>query len=661
MDQTRYIARMRNVCIERESKRTKLKVLNNINLTLPAKSIIGIIGPSGCGKTTLLKTLVGLISPKSGHVELAGFVNEEISTKLSPSFIGYMPQEIALNEIWTEQRILQFCGRVYNISQKEIQQRIEALRDAIDLPNSTNLIHFMSGGQKRRISLAMSLLHRPTFLVLDEPTVGSDPISRLKIWKFLEQCRDKYGMTILITTHYIEEVRNADTIAYMYKGHLIRHDSPIRLMEQFGCNELEKVALALCQPYSEASGSSTKTDEPIVEDIFANISGMCVKDQRQPSSFQLIKASLIRISCEKVLNTVNLIFCIWLHFIGLMLISFLQRPPIELSICATGITGQSDNLTMNLIHNLDSSTQLKVLFCDLEEARTKALQNKIIGYLVIGENLGESILQRATVQEDKSDLHPLWRFYGDYGDGVNIRFVERVLYQRTQDFIRDNLRSFNQSRALYDLMDIFPTDGKPIDEIDSRLQARIAPHTLLHYCYELCQGLSLLGLLLDRIDGFFDRQKVMGIKPWHVIIAHFMRSNLTLTPMFVGASFILTYYLQAGVDYYLLQFFLTLTVVSVCANSTGVLLGTISASSSAQMFFLLSYHIALMWFNSMIWPNEAIPYYLQPLIHSFPFDDLEKISVLSFTGKSIPISVGLYFEPLAWTFISIVLSVYIFK
>lgn len=89
----------------------------------------------------------------------------------------------------------------------------------------------MSGGQKRRISLAMALIHRPTLLILDEPTVGSDPISRLKIWNFLEECRDEYGMTILFTTYYIEEVRHADSIAYMYEVSLIRHDRPENLMQ----------------------------------------------------------------------------------------------------------------------------------------------------------------------------------------------------------------------------------------------------------------------------------------------------------------------------------------------------------------------------------------------------------------------------------------------
>lgn len=662
MNQSIFVGRMKNVTIERKDKQKWITVLNNINFTLPAKSIIGLIGPSGGGKTTLLKTLIGLLSPKIGHVELGGCVNEEILSSLPSSYIGYMPQETALNDIWTARGILQFCGRVYNIDQEEIDKRIQNLHNDIDLPENLGFIFTMSGGQKRRVSLAMSLLHRPTLLILDEPTVGSDPISRLKIWNFLEQCRDKYEMTILVTTHYIEEVRNADTIAYMYKGCLVRHDKPKKLMEEFNCIELEKVALALCQPYSKSSHEHRLKNEITGdENIFSNYHQSCSHNHQQASSSQLIKASFIRIASEKYQNFVApFFFCLGLHQSVLMVLAFMLKPPIELPICICGMNTQfTSNLTTDFIQSLDSSTQLQVLLCDLEEARKKASHAQIIGYLMIDDNLGENLLDRVTIQETEEASQPLWRFYGDYSEGVNIQFVERLLYQKVNDFINGNLKNLNKTRPLYDLIDTIPIDGKPIEDSDSRLLFRILPNILFYYTFQFCQACTLFGYLFDRIDGFLDRQKVMGIKSWHLIVAHFVRANLILTPMFVLTSSILILFLKIDLDQYVFKFLMIHTLISICGTSTGILLGTLSPSFSVHMVFLFSYHLGIMWFNSSIWPNEASPYYVNTLIHAFPYDRLAKFSVFLFLKQRLSLSINLLSEPLVWTFTSFALSLWI--
>ncbi|XP_074601829.1 uncharacterized protein LOC141855621 [Brevipalpus obovatus] len=666
MNQSKFVGQMKNVTVERKDNNVLIKVLSNINFTLPAKSIIGLIGPSGGGKTTLLKTLVGLIPPKSGHVELGGCVDDKIMSSLPSSYIGYMPQETALNDIWTAQGILQFCGRVNNIDQDEINRRIQTLYESIDLPENLGFILSMSGGQKRRVSLAMALLHRPTLLILDEPTVGSDPISRLKIWKFLEKCRDIYGMTILVTTHYIEEVRNADTIAYMYSGCLIRHDKPQKLMEEFNCIELEKVALALCQSYCKSFPENNHhlTEESTCEDVFSNYDRLHVNSHHPPaSSSQLIKASFIRISSEKYQNFVApFLFSLWLHQSILMVLAFMQKPPIELSICISGSNTQfSSNLTMSFVESLDSSTQLNVLLCDLEEAQRKASHAQIIGYLMIDDNLGENLLDRVAIQETEEDPQPLWRFYGDYSQGVSIQFVERLLYQKANDFINGNLRNRNRTRPLYDLIDTIPIDGKPADEIDSRILLRTLPNILLYYAFQFCQACALFGFLFDRIDGFIDRQKVMGIKSWHLIVAHFLRANLYLMPMFVGTSIFLIWFLKIDFDQPILKFLVIHTIIAICGNSTGILLGTLSPSFSVHMVFLFSYHLGIMWFNSAIWPNEACPYYVNTLIHAFPFDNLAKSSVFLFLKQNISLSISLLAEPIVWTFSSLALSLWTFS
>lgn len=251
MEEMSAIAALRNVQVEFGKNRERSLILNNVTLTVPEKSIIGLIGPSGCGKTTLLRTLIGLVPVKSGQISVGGYQNGDVCSKLSPSFLGYMPQDSGLHDLWKAIDMFRFAGRVLNIKQNEIDRRIKLLQEKIDLPSNLEYISSMSGGEKRRMSLALALIHQPKLLILDEPTVGSDPLSRIKIWKYLEECRDRFGMTIIITTHYIEEVNEANSIAFMYQGQVMCHEEPKIMLRIHGAANLEAATYTICRNYIE--------------------------------------------------------------------------------------------------------------------------------------------------------------------------------------------------------------------------------------------------------------------------------------------------------------------------------------------------------------------------------------------------------------------------
>lgn len=225
------------------------KVLDNISINVRQAEIYGLLGESGCGKTTLLRLILGLMLPTSGEVYLFG-KKINLKNKPVPQNIGYMPQDIVLYHEFNSIEMLQYFGRLHQMSALEIARRTDQLLKLLELNSSTNrtkLIKHLSGGQKRRISLAIALLHEPALLILDEPTVGLDPILREVIWKHLNYLTRKNKNTILLTTHYIEESRSAQMIGFLRHGRMLVQDDPKRLLEHFKVNTMEEVFLKLCR------------------------------------------------------------------------------------------------------------------------------------------------------------------------------------------------------------------------------------------------------------------------------------------------------------------------------------------------------------------------------------------------------------------------------
>lgn len=205
-----------------------------------------MLGPSGSGKTTLLKSVVGQLTPTEGWVKVFGFQPNQPGSQIPGSAIGYMPQELAVYEDFTIHETLWYFGRLYRIPTKLIKERIEFLLTFLDLPRSKRLILNMSGGQKRRVSLASALVHSPPLLILDEPTVGVDPLLRQSIWQHLVTLTQTEKITVIVTTHYIEEARRANIVGLMRRGKLLAENTPDDLMAKHDSSSLEDVFLKLC-------------------------------------------------------------------------------------------------------------------------------------------------------------------------------------------------------------------------------------------------------------------------------------------------------------------------------------------------------------------------------------------------------------------------------
>jgi len=221
-------------------------ILNHLNMHVEHGSIYGLLGASGCGKTTLLSCIIGCKHLNSGELYVLGGEPGTSGSGVPGPRIGYMPQEIALVEELTIKETIYYFGRIYELGAEQIRDRYKFLKDLLDLPDGDKQLGFCSGGQQRRVSFAAAMVHTPELLILDEPTVGLDPILRERIWDYLLEETKLTKLAVIITTHYIDETKKATKIGLMRGGVLLAEESPQNLLNTFNTTSLEDAFLMLC-------------------------------------------------------------------------------------------------------------------------------------------------------------------------------------------------------------------------------------------------------------------------------------------------------------------------------------------------------------------------------------------------------------------------------
>ncbi|XP_072381939.1 ABC transporter G family member 23 isoform X5 [Diabrotica undecimpunctata] len=227
------------------SKKKPNHVLSDLNMTVAKGTIYGLLGASGCGKTTLLSCIVGRRRLNTGEIWVLGGKPGTKGSGVPGKRVGYMPQEIALYGEFTIKETMMYFGWIFGMESKEIYERLQFLLNFLDLPSQNRMVKNLSGGQQRRVSFAVALMHDPELLILDEPTVGVDPLLRQSIWNHLVQITKDGNKTVIITTHYIEEARQAHTIGLMRSGKFLAEESPQVLLSMYQCTSLEDVFLKL--------------------------------------------------------------------------------------------------------------------------------------------------------------------------------------------------------------------------------------------------------------------------------------------------------------------------------------------------------------------------------------------------------------------------------
>ena len=220
--------------------------VNEITFQVNKGEIFGFLGANGAGKTTAMRMLIGLSKPTSGNAAVAGFDVYKQTENIKKN-IGYMSQKFSLYEDLTVLENISFYGGIYGLTDQQIKTKSDELISQLGLQNETKkLVGSLPLGWKQKLSFSVALLHEPKIVFLDEPTGGVDPVTRRQFWDLIYNASDK-GITIFVTTHYMDEAEYCNRISIMVDGKIKALDSPQNLQKQFNANSMDEVFYELAR------------------------------------------------------------------------------------------------------------------------------------------------------------------------------------------------------------------------------------------------------------------------------------------------------------------------------------------------------------------------------------------------------------------------------
>ena len=220
--------------------------VNAVTFSVYAGEIFGFLGANGAGKTTAMRMLCGLSVPTSGSASVGGFSVYDNPEKIKRN-IGYMSQKFSLYEDLTVVENIRFFGGIYGIKSRELKDKIDHLIPLLELEkNRDTLVGALPLGWKQKLAFSVAVIHEPQIVFLDEPTGGVDPITRRQFWELIYDASDR-GITIFVTTHYMDEAEYCDRVSIMVDGDLAALDSPVKLKEEFEVGSMDDVFYLLAR------------------------------------------------------------------------------------------------------------------------------------------------------------------------------------------------------------------------------------------------------------------------------------------------------------------------------------------------------------------------------------------------------------------------------
>ncbi len=220
--------------------------VDHISFEVAKGEIFGFLGANGAGKTTAMRMLCGLSTPSSGKATVAGFDLFKDTEQIKKS-IGYMSQKFSLYEDLTIRENIQFYGGIYGLSKKQIQEKTTYLVEHLHLQNYQNsLVKSLPLGWKQKLAFSVAIVHDPAIVFLDEPTGGVDPVTRREFWELIYDASER-GITVFVTTHYMDEAEYCNRVSIMVDGRIEALDTPKNLKEKFNSLSMDEVFLKLAR------------------------------------------------------------------------------------------------------------------------------------------------------------------------------------------------------------------------------------------------------------------------------------------------------------------------------------------------------------------------------------------------------------------------------
>jgi ABC-2 type transport system ATP-binding protein len=300
--------------------------VNELSFTVEEGEIIGLLGPNGAGKSTLIRMLTTLLPPTSGTARINGFDVIREANKVRTN-IGVIPQAMTSDLDLTAEENMHIFAKLYKVSKERRRQVIPELLKAVDLLSwADKPVKNFSGGMRRRLEIARGLVHEPRIFFLDEPTTGLDPVSRVSVWEMLVKLKNEWDLTILMTTHYMDEAdKLCDRIAIVDHGDLVALDSPLKLKASIpGNNILEASFSDVPEGWLETLQNLPEVQQVKADDHVFRISS---NNGPKTTSELIEKARNARVEIDSLSVQSTTLDDVFLHYTGRQLRDALQDAP----------------------------------------------------------------------------------------------------------------------------------------------------------------------------------------------------------------------------------------------------------------------------------------------------------------------------------------------
>ncbi|KAM9560077.1 ABC transporter G family member 23-like isoform 2-T3 [Salvelinus alpinus] len=618
----------------------KLKVLNNLNLTVSQGHIYGLLGPSGCGKTTLLKCILGTLKISRGHISVLGKPPAFPGHQVPGRMVGYMPQDLALYNEFSISDTLTFFGRIHGLSATDTQARMDFLVDFLDLPHNSSLVGKLSGGQKRRVSLGAALLQNPQLLILDEPTVGVDPVLRAKIWQHLVEIVKTGKVSVVITTHYIEEARQANVVGLMRNGRMLAEGEPETLMKQNSAATLEKAFLQLCETSDQVgskhstyplggvleSGQSLESgreeSQPIlgvgpgpVEELPKYSADWKVRVRHVMPKWRNIAALIIKTTVRMKRMPGSLFFQFLLPVMQISLMCLcIGGDPKGIQVAVVNNDTSSSSFSQSLLSFLDNSSVQQVNLSHAE-AFAGAYNGEYWGVIGFGKNftsyLTKRMIQRQVSKEvvDGGSVH-VWL------DLTN-RQIALMLQKKIKDAFEGFVQYKMSSRSY--LLSLPVKFEEPIyGSMDSDFTTFVTPGAVLSITFYLAVGLTALSFVIERKEGLMERCWVSGVSSMETVLAYLISQLIIISVQIILLLILMLLVFKIPNEGNLVLVIALIVLQGITGTSFGLVISSaIDDEQNATQAALGIFYPNLI-VSGIIWPVECIPYPLRYISLALP-------------------------------------------
>ncbi|KAL0122972.1 hypothetical protein PUN28_007554 [Cardiocondyla obscurior] len=665
-------------------------VLNGLNMTVARGSIYGLLGASGCGKTTLLSCVVGVRYLDSGEIWVLGGNPGSKGSGIPGPRVGYMPQDISLVGEFSVSGALYYFGRINGLDDEEIDTRQIFFSELLQLPPANRLVKNMSGGQQRRVSFAAALIHRPELLILDEPTVGLDPILRENIWNYLIKITKEDNITVLITTHYIEETKDANKIGLMRCGKLLAESSPELLLQRFQCSFLEEAFLKLCEAQDNAY-TRNEAEGSKLEDVGSDLSNQEEKkiaadykvvSERQVSRSKRFKALLAKNFIQFLRYYTGLIFAVVFPIVQVCVFFVgVGNDPKELKIgivnneasnCDYGstfgniwndeITCRFSNLSCKFLHNFNDSVMTQKYYDDILDANLDVQNGKLRGVIQFNQNFSNALQNRVEYANfaDDSDLSASQiQVFLDMGDTQIGLYLQKKLFDRFLQIFEDIMRDCKYSPKLADPPIRFedPIYGTS----DLKYIDFMTPSYMLSLIFFLANTVSTTLIITERLEGVWNRSLVQGVKTEEILLSHILIQStiIAIHSVMITLLFFPIFGLECKGSIFAAIVLVFLN--GLCGLMYGFIISVMCRNHTMAHYCSAGSFFPLILLNGCIWPVEGMPKVLRFFSYMLP-TTLPSISLrgIIYKGSSISDS-EVYFGfliSLGWILLYLIVTIF---